>query len=706
MSRGLYIATNSISTGKRMVALGIMDLVTRYFERPLFFRPIIRTEPEHDQSLQLMCSRYRFTAEPNQLFGVTRKQARELIAADGYQQLIQTIQSRFKECEDQSDFVVVEGTSYQGLVPELEFELNTDIAVNIGCPLLPVYAAPIETPQDTDARTEAQCDEFVQSVQIGNDAIAERGGEILSTIVNKMSHALAELLPKRCTEAGLNRHYPMYFLPDIPLLRQPTVREIQKGIGASVLVPGANLDREISQLLVAAMQLPSFLERLSDASCIITPGDRIDILAGCCLASLRPEGPAPVAMVLTAGIVPSPPISQLAALASNLTILSTPDDTFTTAQKAATVRAEISRETPRKIETALGLFAQHVDLDEIARRLKAPSPKRVTPLLFEYSLIERARAKRVKIVLPEGSEPRILQAVDILRRRNAVDLILLGDPGQIASAALHAGVNLPSDGVEIIDPRTSHLRYEFAEKYYELRRSKGITQDAALDRMLEVNYFGTMLVHTRLADGMVSGAIHATSDTIRPAFEVIRTQPGVRSVSSVFLMCMHSGVLVFGDCAVIPNPDSQQLAEIAIRSAQTAVAFGIEPRIAMLSYSTGQSGSGEDVNRVREATQLVRTLRPDLPIEGPIQYDAAIDPAVAATKLPESKTAGHATVLIFPDLNTGNNTYKAVQRSAGALAIGPILQGLNRPVNDLSRGCTVADIVNTVAITAIQAQPG
>jgi len=385
-------------------------------------------------------------------------------------------------------------------------------------------------------------------------------------------------------------------------------------------------------------------------------------------------------------------------------ILTTSDDTFTAAMKASMIKAEIGEHSPRKIESAIGLFERHIDGNELAARLQAPVIHHVTPLLFEYSLIQRAREKRVRIVLPEGTEARILQAVDVLRRRDVADIVLLGDPAAIRAAASKVGVSLPETGVEMIDPMQSPLHEDFSLEYFELRKHKGMTLDTARDRMREVSYFGTMMVRRGMAGGMVSGAVHTTANTIRPAFEFIKTRPGVEVVSSVFLMCLKTGVLVYGDCAVIPNPTAEQLAEIACSSADTASQFGIEPRVAMLSYSTGESGHGEDVERVRKATSLVRAKRPGLLIEGPVQYDAAIDPAVAATKLPGSKVAGRATVLIFPDLNTGNNTYKAVQRSAGAVAIGPVLQGLRKPVNDLSRGCTVADIVNTVAITAIQAQ--
>lgn len=677
-----------------MVALGMMELAARRFGRVAFFRPVVRESAIADQSIRMMRSRYGITTSPEEMCGVTRAQARQMLADDRYSDLIQHIQHRFKVLESEADFVVVEGTSYQGLAPELEFELNADVAVNIGARVLSVYGM-----------GRRSVDECVQSVLIGNDSFVDRGAQLIATIINQVPADQSTALFAACKTANLDVNSSLFFLPEEPLLRQPTVREIQSGIGAK-LVSGedSSLDREVAVRKVAAMQLPGFLERLTNASLVITPGDRSDIVVGCVLACSQSDGPSPAAVVLTGGVLPPPSVRRLVENAHAIPILVAKEDTYTVASKAAEVRAEIGDHSPRKIESAIGVFEKHVDTDSLADRLQAPVEPRMTPMLFEHSLIQRARQKRTRIVLPEATEPRILQAVDVLRRRDVADLVLLGDPSLISAAAARAGVMLPTDGLEIIDPSTSPLRDSFANEYFQIRRHKGVTNDIARDRMIDVTYFGTMLVHRGLAGGLVSGAAHTTANTIRPAFEFIKTRPDVHIVSSVFLMCLKDGVLVYGDCAVIPNPSADELTEIAISSAGTAVEFGIEPRIAMLSYSTGESGHGEDVDKVRTATSRVRKRRPDLMVEGPLQYDAAVDPSVAATKMPDSNVAGRATVLVFPDLNTGNNLYKAVQRSAGATAIGPVLQGLNKPVNDLSRGCTVADIVNTVAITAIQAQ--
>ena len=366
------------------------------------------------------------------------------------------------------------------------------------------------------------------------------------------------------------------------------------------------------------------------------------------------------------------------------------------------MRSELSGASARKVAAALSVFESAVDTQEVAARIDVERPRRITPIMFEHELVERARALKQHIVLPEGEDDRVLQAADVLLRREVVDLTILGEPDEIAGRASAMGLDLSA--ARVVNPVTSANRERFARIYHDLRKHKGVTEERALETAGDTTWFGTLMVRENEADGMVSGAAHTTGETILPAFQVIKARPAVSVVSSVFLMCLADRVLAYGDCAVNPKPNVEQLADIAISSAETAATFGVEPRIAMLSYSTGESGKGEDVDAVREATGIVRSRRPDLKVEGPIQYDAAVESAVAAKKLPDSEVAGRATVFVFPDLETGNIAYKAVQRSAAAVAIGPVLQGLNKPVNDLSRGCTVTDIVNTVVVTAIQAQ--
>jgi phosphate acetyltransferase len=383
-------------------------------------------------------------------------------------------------------------------------------------------------------------------------------------------------------------------------------------------------------------------------------------------------------------------------------ILTTELGTYDTARAVAQARGRVTATSERKVDIALTLMDTYVDTADLIAQLSISVPSVVTPQMFTYQLQDRARSDRRRVVLPEGDDDRILRAAGRLLQRSVADLTILGDEPVVRARAAELGVDLSA--ADVIDPRTSELCDRFAEQYAELRRHKGVTVEQAREIIHDVSYFGTMLVHNDMVDGMVSGAKHTTAHTVKPAFEIIKTLPDVSTVSSIFLMCLADEVLAYGDCAIVPDPTAEQLADIAISSARTAAQFGIDPRVAMLSYSTGTSGTGADVDKVRTATELVRAREPDLLVEGPIQYDAAVEPSVAVTKMPDSKVAGRATVLIFPDLNTGNNTYKAVQRSAGAIAIGPVLQGLNKPVNDLSRGALVEDIVNTVAITAIQAQ--
>jgi phosphate acetyltransferase len=497
---------------------------------------------------------------------------------------------------------------------------------------------------------------------------------------------------------------PAYAIPYDPLLSAPSVADLMPACDGT-LVSGdpALLDREVLGLLVAGMTMPNVLDRLFDGAVVVTAGDRPEVVLGVLMAHVSANFPQVSGVVLNGGIeLPGQVARLLEGIGATLPIIATDLATQETSAALTSVRGRLTVSSPRKIAAALALFTQHVDGDALLDRLDVSRTTAVTPLMFEHQLLDAATSRRMRIVLPEGEEERILRAADLLLRRGVADLTLLGDPIRISAHAARVGADVSA--ATLLDPRASELAEQFAEEYFERRRHRGIDRAEALVRVRDESYFGTLMVELGLADGMVSGAIHTTAHTIRPALEVVRTVAGVSVVSSVFFMCLENQVLVYGDCAVNPDPTAEQLADIAVSSARTAAAFGIEPRVAMLSYSTGSSGAGSDVEKVSAATALVRDRAPELLVEGPIQYDAAIDPSVARTKLPASPVAGRATVFIFPDLNTGNNTYKAVQRSAGAVAIGPVLQGLRKPVNDLSRGATVRDIVNTVAITAVQAQ--
>lgn len=455
---------------------------------------------------------------------------------------------------------------------------------------------------------------------------------------------------------------------------------------------------------MAGMSMEHVLPRLLEGSVVVIAADRAETLLAVSMAHEAPTFPTIGAVVLNGDFALPHDVERLLdGLDSTLPIVRTDLGTFDTVRRITQTRGLLTEESPTKFDTALALFDKHVDTTLLREHLRLHRGGIRTPVMFSFELFERAAAADAHIVLPEGEDDRVLRAASTLLARGTVRLTILGEEPAVRKRGGELGLAI--DAAAIVDPATSPLRETFAAEYARVRAHKGVTLEHARDTMLDGSYFGTMMVQLGFADGMVSGAANTTAHTIRPALEFVKTRPGVSVVSSVFFMALADRVLVYGDCAVNPDPNAQQLADIAISSAETAAQFGVSPRVAMLSYSTGDSGTGADVDKVREATALARAARPDLLIDGPIQYDAASDPAIGAAKMPGSQVAGHATVFIFPDLNTGNNTYKAVQRSANAIAVGPVLQGLNRPVNDLSRGATVQDILNTVAITAVQKIP-
>ncbi|HEX9416310.1 MAG TPA: phosphate acetyltransferase [Gaiellaceae bacterium] len=673
MPRNLYVTAMEPHSGKSVVALGLMELLAGRVERLGFFRPVVGSEP--DPRSELMRSRY----ESAVAHALT---AEEASTVQPYDELRKRVVAAYKQLENECDFVLCEGTDFAGAAPALDFGLNADLANELGAPVLVVVRG--GPPEQTAA-----------SVRVARAGLETKGCELFGVVVNRIPPEHLEGVRQALADADV------YLLAETPELAYPTVAEVADQLGARIVLdPRGTLQREVRDVRIAAMSVEHFVEHLVEDALVIVPADRPDILVATLASAISPEIPAIAGVLLTGGQPLAEGTRRLLAHAP-FPVLEVDDLTHVAAASVQSVRAGLGPDNERKIATALGLFESSVDTAELERRIALERPARITPIMFEYELIERAKEVRRHIVLPEGEDDRILRAAEILLRRGVVDVTILGSPDDVRPRASSLGVDI--DGAEVVDPLSSPLRDDFAGHYFELRKHKGVTEEFAYDRVGDPSYFGTLMVQTGAADGMVSGAAHTTGDTIRPAFEVIRAREGVSVVSSVFFMCLADRVLVYGDCAVNPKPDTTQLADIAISSAETAASFGIEPLIAMLSYSTGTSGKGEDVDRVREATETVRERRPDLKVEGPIQYDAAVDEAVAELKLPGSEVAGQATVFVFPDLESGNVAYKAVQRSAGAVAIGPVLQGLNKPVNDLSRGCTVTDIVNTVAITAIQA---
>ncbi|AXN42618.1 Phosphate acetyltransferase [Mycobacterium marinum] len=681
---GIYIAAPEPESGKSTIALGILHRLAATVAKVGVFRPITRRGERRDYILELLLEQTTAGLSYEQCVGVTYQQLHDDLEA-----AIADIVAAYHAMADACDAVVIVGSDYTDVTTPTELSVNARIAVNLGAPVLLAVSA-----KGRDA-----------------DQVSGVVAVCLAELAAQHAHTAA-IVANRCEPAQLAavgdalRAFapPSYVLPEEQLLSAPTVSELEKSVNGTPISGDTSLwGREVTSLLVAGMTADHVLERLRDGMAVITPGDRSDVVLAVASAHAAEGFPSLSCIVLNGGFELHPSIASLVAgLRLRLPIIGTDLGTFDTASAAATARGRVKATSQRKIDTALGLMDRYVDIEDLLAKLAIPIPTVTTPQMFMYRVQQQARSDRQRIVLPEGEDDRILKSAGRLLQRNVADLTILGDEAEIRLRAAELGVSL--DSATVIDPRTSSLCNEFADQYAQLRKAKGITHEQAREIMNDATYFGTMLVYNGMADGMVSGAAHTTAHTVRPALQIIRTVPGVSTVSSIFLMCLPDRVLAYGDCAIIPNPTVEELADIAVCSARTAAQFGVEPRVAMLSYSTGASGSGADVDKVRAATELVRERDPQLMVEGPIQYDAAVDLSVAATKMRDSAVAGRATVLIFPDLNTGNNTYKAVQRSAGAVAIGPVLQGLRKPVNDLSRGALVEDIVNTVAITAIQAQ--
>lgn len=690
-TKSLYIAALEPAAGGLIVAMGFMEILKRKLGRVAFFRPVVATEEDGD--IRFILEHFSLTQPYASSYGYCAADAERLIAEGRRHELIETLIAKIRTLEKDYDFVLCEGIPRSAFTATLDFDINIEIAKNLSSSFVSILNG-----KDKGA------EEIMDDIRIEGEAIRSEGCSHFATFANRIAPDVL-LRIKEGAAPSPDSSVPLYMLPEVPELDRPCVREIMDALQCELIAGSrGDLKRIVSQSKVAAMQLEHFLERLDEGDLIITPGDRDDIILGTIVANYSKALPNIAGILICGGFLPGSNVLKMIRGTKRYTlpVLTVKSDTYETATRVAAIPPKIRSGSDRKIALAKGMFRANVDTNAIETRIGAQESDIVTPIMFEYALFEKARSKKQHIVLPESDDERILRAVEILLRRDVVKITLLGNEEEVRRRAGELGLDIGAAAV--IDPAVSPLHDEFARDYYDMRRHKGITRDAAAEAMTQVSYFGTMMVHKGLADGMVSGASHTTQETIRPALQIIKTKPGISIVSSIFFMCLETSVLVYGDCAVNLDPGAEELAQIAVSSAETAVMFGIDPRIALLSYSTGDSGRGDDVEKVRQATAAARALRPDLAIEGPIQYDAAVDIGVAAKKLPGSSVAGHANVFIFPDLNTGNNTYKAVQRSSGAVAIGPVLQGLNKPVNDLSRGCLVEDIVNTVAITAIQAQ--
>ncbi|AWB96045.1 phosphate acetyltransferase [Agromyces badenianii] len=718
MAHRIYICSAEGNTGKSTVALGALDTLTRRATRVGVFRPIARSTAERDYVLELLLAHEGVVPIPyDDAVGVRYDD----VHADP-EGALATIVSRFKAVEDRCDAVVIIGSDFTDVGSPTELAYNARIAANLGAPVLLVLGGRVGQGQGrstserlgySDARSP---EDLAQLTELAVEELEREHATLLGIVTNRADpERLQEIVEVVAVAAGQNgvratgfgsaaeASVATWAIPEDPYLVAPSMQAIMVAVDGALHAGDPELlNREALGVVIAAMSMENVLTRLTEGAVVVVPGDRSEVLLGVLTAHSSATFPSLSGIVLNGGFPMAEQVDRLVdGLKAGLPIIRTELSSYDTALAITHTRGRLAAESQRKRDTALALFEKHIDGQALLDLLDVARPEVVTPLMFEYDLLERARHARKRIVLPEGYDDRVLRAAATLLARDVADLTILGEEIEVRSRAI--GLGLDISNAEVLSNHDFVHVTRFAEEYQRRRAHKGVTLEQARETVQDVSYFGTMMVELGLADGMVSGAAHTTAHTIRPSFEVIKTKPGVDVVSSVFLMALADRVLVYGDCAIVPDPTAEQLADIAISSAETATQFGIAPRVAMLSYSTGESGSGADVDKVRRATELVRERAPHLAVEGPIQYDAAADAAVARTKLPESEVAGRATVFIFPDLNTGNNTYKAVQRSSGAVAIGPVLQGLRKPINDLSRGALVQDIVNTVAITAIQA---
>ncbi|WP_396171270.1 phosphate acetyltransferase [Flavobacterium sp.] len=695
MNKAIYIATSEEDSGKSIVTLGLMSMLMSKTAKVGYFRPIVEDveDGQQDNHIETVINHFGLDIDYNDTFAIKKSKLIKKKNKGKLGEVLDLIIEKYKQLEDKSDFVLVEGTSFMGEGTAIEMDLNVLIAKNLGIPAIIVGTGVGKT-----------LDELVDSLGLAYHSFKMKDVEVLSVIANKVLPENIELV-----KAGLKKSLPQGVLVDaIPMissLKNITIQEIVNELDAEVLFGEAYLNNQISSFSVGAMQLRNYLMHLKEDGLVITPGDRADIILGALQANESINYPSISGIVLTGNIIPEETILKLIeGLSPVVPIIAVHEGTYVITNKIGDIKPKIYANNLQKIETSIDTFEKYVDLDSLTEKFIEFEVEGMTPKMFQYNLVKRAKKHRKHIVLPEGNDDRILIAAERLLFMDVVEITILGEPKQITSRSAELGLDIDFTKVHIINPRKDKNYDDYVNTYYELRKEKKMTVEVAKDLMQDGSYFGTMMVYKGHADGMVSGAAHTTQHTILPALQFIKTKPNSSVVSSIFFMCLEDRVSIFGDCAINPNPTAEQLAEIAISSADSSLAFGIEPKVAMLSYSSGSSGKGDEVDKVRTATEIVKRKRPDLKIEGPIQYDAAVDLEVGQSKMPNSEVAGHASVLVFPDLNTGNNTYKAVQRETGALAIGPMLQGLNKPVNDLSRGCTVDDIINTVVITAIQAQ--
>ena len=690
MNKSVYIIPVNAHSGKSVVSLGVLQMIMRNTSKVGYFKPIIESKSEKDMLIETVLEHFKLNMSYEETYAYTRKEVIALKNQGNIGEVYDTIIKKYKALEEKFDFVLVDSPGILG-DSNFDTDFNASVAQSLNIPVLVVL-------KDSFASE----DELLNQVQVQLNSILEKDVQVLSVFINKAKNAT------EATQSKLEQKFKDITFTVIPRkeeLSRPTIREVAKALNAEFLYKGDNIDVITKRTLIGAMQLPNYFANLTEDTLAVIPADRTDLITGSLVANYSNYSNIK-GIVLYGDFELDKSIHKiLEGIQKNIPIMIAKSNTFETANLIGAINPRIYPENTEKIKLLLQLFDETVDAEKLNKSISSFKSETITPRMFQYNMVQKARQGQKHIVLPEGTDDRILTAASQLAEDELVYLTILGDPEAIKTRATNIlGLKWNEKRISIVNPANSPKYEAYAEKLYELRKSKGLELSQAKDLMLDASYFGTMMVFVGDADGMVSGAVNTTAHTIRPSLQFVKTKPGVSTVSSVFFMLLHDRVLVYGDCAVVPNPTAEQLADIAISSADSAIAFGIEPKVALLSYSSGNSGSGADVDKVREATALVKQRRPELLVEGPIQYDAAVDPKVGKQKMPNSPVAGQANVLIFPDLNTGNNTYKAVQRETGGLAIGPMLQGLKKPVNDLSRGALIPDIYNTVLITAIQSE--
>lgn len=694
MSRSIYITTIESNSGKSLVSLGLLRMMLTRSPKVGYFRPIINKDKNDafDNHTNTAINFFNLDTTHDECFAYHQYEIVELLSEGKEDEIIHNIIKKYKALEKKFDYVLVEGTDFSGEGGFTEVDVNLMIAKNLGIPVLIVGAGNGKKKKD-----------FINTMQITYNSFIHKEVDVIGVVANKIEVDEVGFIKEELHKIIPNE-VSIDIIPNVNFLAYPTVKEVVEKLDSKVLFGEQFLDNAIGSYSIGAMQLRNYLTRIRENALVVTPGDRADLILGALQANASSNYPKISGIILTGGLIPEDSIIKLIeGVQSSVPIISVNGGTFNISNKIGSVKPKIYATNNRKILLALDTFDNYVNVERLTNILSSFHSERLTPSMFQYNLLQKARQDKKHIVLPEGNDERILTAASRLQLLDIVDLTILGDKTNIQRKCDQIGLQIDLEKINILNPEDSVHNEAFAKTLYEARKHKGMTETTAVDLARDVSYYGTLMIMNGLADGMVSGAVHTTMHTIKPSLQLIKTKPGVSVVSSVFFMCLSDRVSVMGDCAVNPNPNAEQLSEIALSSAASAAAFGIEPKVAMLSYSSGSSGKGEEVEKVRKATELAKAKNPNLKIEGPIQYDAAVDMSVAKTKMPDSDVAGQASVLIFPDLNTGNNTYKAIQRETGALAIGPMLQGLNKPVNDLSRGCTVDDIFNTVLLTAIQA---